>query len=984
VLTDEADTVGGLARALREEPGFTLVKLTPAHLGLLAEQLTEAEAAAAARTLVVGGEALPAELAAYWRRVAPGTTVVNEYGPTETVVGCIVYRKTDAGGGAGSVPIGRPIAGTRAYVAGAGMQPVPTGVPGELYLGGAQVGRGYGGRPGLTAERFVPDPFGSEPGARLYRTGDRVRWLASGEMEYLGRTDFQVKVRGFRIEPGEVESALLEHPAAREALVMQREDAPGQRQLVAYVVPADGAGSSVPELRAHLHAVLPEHMVPAAFVVLESLPLTPNGKVDRRALPKPEQGGAPGRVAPRTATEVVLAGIWADVLGVENVWADDNFFELGGHSLLVTRVVSRVRKALGVKVPLRTLFDVRTVSALARRIDDLRSDGSPAAPPVRRVPRDGPLPLSFAQQRLWVTDRLEPGSAAYNMPHALRMRGDLDAAALRASIGELVRRHESLRTVFEERGGVPVQVVRPAAQTALPAMDLHGLPEAARAREVRRLAQEEALRPFDLARGPLLRSTLLRLGDRDHVLLFTLHHVVSDGWSMEVLVREVSALYAAFSRGEPSPLPELPVQYADFAVWQREWLTGETLAEQIGWWRERLAGAPPLLEVPTDRPRSAWQSPRAARHGFALSAELSRRLRALSRAEGATLFMTMLAAWQALLGRWSGQDDVVVGTPIAGRTTRETEGLIGFFVNMLALRAELGGETTWAGLLGRVREEALGAYAHQELPFERLVEELNVERSLAHSPVFQAVFTLDRPGERAELLRLGGLALEPFGSGEGIAKCDLDLVVADDTESLAGSLVYRAALYEPETMARMAGHLEAMLEAMTADPRARLSEVPLLRGAERARVLEAWNATAADFPRACIHEMFAAQAARTPDAPAVLFADQALTYAELQCRAGRLANHLRRLGVGPEARVGICLERSAETVVAILGVLQAGGAYLPLDPAYPPERLRHMLADSGAAVVLTTAELAGRVEGHAGDLVLLDAEREALAGEPGV
>ncbi len=984
VLTDEAEGVEGLARALREEPGFTLVKLTPAHLGLLAEQLTEAEAAAAARTLVVGGEALPAEVAAYWRRVAPETALVNEYGPTETVVGCSVYRVPDESV-RGTVPVGRPIAGTRLYVLGGEMQLVPAGMTGELYVGGAGVARGYLGRAGLTAEKFVPDAFGGQAGARLYRTGDRARWRMDGELEFLGRIDAQVKIRGFRIEPGEIEAVLLEHPGVGEAVVTVREDVPGDRRLVAYAVPRDGAGIPGTELRAYLRERLPEYLVPSAFVTLDALPLNANGKVDRRALPAPDRGSAvDAYAAPRTPAEEVLAGIWAEVLKTERVGAEDNFFELGGHSLLATQVISRVRQAFGVEVPLKALFEAPTVAGLAVRIEALRSAGTLLAPPLVPVVREGPLPLSFAQQRLWVVDRIEPGSPAYNMPSPLRLRGALELPVLRASLDALVERHESLRTVFPEEGGSPVQVVHPAAPVPLPMVDLRSLPEEARQPEARRLSGAEAMRPFDLAQGPLLRGTLVRLGEEDHVLLFNMHHIVSDGWSMQVLVREVSVFYGAFSQGEEPRLPELPVQYADFAVWQREWLSGEVLQAQIDFWRERLEGAPPLLEVPTDRPRRAGQSPLAANHPFTLSPELSQRLRELARREGATLFMTLLAGWQALLSKYSGQDDVVVGTPIAGRNRGETEGLIGFFVNTLALRARLGADPTWSGLLEQVREETLGAYDHQDLPFERLVEELGVERSLTHTPVFQTMFTLNLfGGESGEKLDLGELGPERFGGGESVAKFDLDLVFSDGGEVLGGGLLYRRTLFEAATIARMAGHLETVLEALAADPARHLSELSLLRGEERAQVLEAWNDTAAAYPRErCIHELFAEQAARTPDAPAVVLEDQALTYAELEREANRLAHHLRRLGVGPEVRVGLLVERSTDLLVALLGTLKAGGAYIPLDPVAPPERQRALLADAGAPVLLTQASLAARLEGYPGVVVRLDEDREIVAREP--
>ncbi|HLL48663.1 MAG TPA: condensation domain-containing protein, partial [Longimicrobiaceae bacterium] len=666
---------------------------------------------------------------------------------------------------------------------------LPAGVGGELWVGGAGVARGYLGRAELTAERFVPDPFSGEPGARLYRTGDRVRRRGHGELEFLGRLDEQVKIRGFRIEPGEIEAALLGQAGVREAVVRVREDVPGRKRLVAYVVAEEGVDLSAPVLKGRLQTKLPEHMVPGAFVVLDRLPLNANGKVDRRALPAPEQGAGAAYVPPRTATEEVLAGIWAEVLEVERMGVEEGFFELGGHSLLATQVVSRARRAFGVEVPLRALFEASTVAELAARIEALRSEGASPAPPIERVPRTGPLPLSFAQQRLWLVDRIEPDSPAYVMPAVLRLRGPLDVGALRTGLDALVRRHETLRTVFAEREGGPVQLVLPPARVPLPVLDLRPVPGARREAEAERQVGAESLRPFDLARGPLLRAALLRLGEDDHVLCFTLHHIVSDGWSMGVLVREVSTLYDAARRGGTARLPEMPVQYADYAVWQRAWLRGDVLEAQIAYWRERFAGAPPLLEIPTDRPRAQGQSPRAASRGLVLSPALSKRLRALSRHEGTTLFMTLLASWQVLLGRYAGQEDVVVGSPIAGRNRRETEGLIGFFVNMLALRADLGGDPTWRELLDRVRETALGAYAHQDLPFERLVEELGVERSLTHPPVFQVTFALNRSGGRDERLVLGALETEPFGGGEAAAKFELDLTIVDAGGQLAAGLV---------------------------------------------------------------------------------------------------------------------------------------------------------------------------------------------------
>jgi amino acid adenylation domain-containing protein len=685
--------------------------------------------------------------------------------------------------------------------------------------------------------------------------------------------------------------------------------------------------------------------------------------------PRPETGAR--YVAPAGELEEWMAALWRDLLGFERIGAHDDFFSLGGHSLMATHLVARIGAELHVDVALSAVFEAPTVAGMAARVAELRAAEEPRAAPIRPVPRTGPLPLSFAQQRLWLVDRLEPGSPVYNMPFALRLRGELDARVLRGSLAELVRRHEALRTSFREDGGEPVQVIHEPAPVPVAAVDLRRVADAER--EARLLAGVEALRPFDLARGPLLRSTLLRLGDTDHVLCFTLHHIVGDGWSTQVLVRELSALYTALSRGEAPRLPELPVQYADYAVWQRDRLAGEVLEEQLGYWRERLAGAPPLLELPVDRPRGAGQDARGGTCRFSLSGETSRALRALSRREGTTLFMTVLAGWQALLGRWAGQDDVVVGSPIAGRTRHETEGLIGFFVNTLALRADLGGDPTWTGLLGRVRETALGAYAHQELPFERLVEEVVTERSLAHTPLFQVAFALHENAGRGEPLRLGELEPEPFGGGGVVAMFDLDLTFTDAGDTLEGSLTYRAALFDPQTAARMAGHLEILLDAMAAEPAGRIREVPLLRGAERVQVLETWNATGSPYPvEGGLAALFQAQAARTPDASALVFEGRSLSYAELERQAGRLAGRLRALGAGPEARVGLCAERSPEMVVGVLATLMAGAAYVPLDPAYPAERLEYMLADSGCRVLLTQERLLGRLPAHGAEAVLLD------------
>ncbi|HLL47353.1 MAG TPA: condensation domain-containing protein, partial [Longimicrobiaceae bacterium] len=928
------------------------------------------------RQVMVGGEAVSVPHLRRALAACPELRLVNGYGPSE----CTVFTScwpVPADFDAPAAPIGAPVGDRRVVLLDRTFNPVPAGVAGELCIGGPAVARGYLGRPELTADRFVPDPFAAEPGARLYRSGDRARRRADGLLEFVGRMDFQVKIRGFRVEPGEVEAVLAGHPQVRDAAVVVRPAPSGEPGLAGYVTTHGGEPLGTAELRAWLRGRMPEHMVPGALVVLDAMPLTEHGKVDRRALPAP--AGAESYAAPATPTEEVVAAIWAEVLGRDRVGVHEDFFELGGHSLLATRVVSRVRRALGVELPLRALFDAPTVAGTAARVGAaLRDRGGEPAPPLLPVPRDRPLPLSFAQQRLWFIDRLEPGRSAYNIPGALRLRGPLDRDALERALGEVVRRHEALRTVFREVHGEPVQVVSAGAGPVLEDVDLAGAAEA----EVLRAVRAEAERPFDLAAGPLFRTKLLRLSEGEHVLLLTLHHAVGDGWSRGVLHLELEALYGALVRGEAPRLPELPVQYADYAVWQRRWLVGAALEAQTAWWRERLAGVPATLQLPTDRPRPAVRGLGGAAVEAALPPKLAEGLRGLSRRGGATPFMTLLAGWQALLARWSRQDDIVVGTPIAGRTHPDTERLIGFFANTLALRADLSGDPSFAELLGRVREGALGAYAHQDLPFERVVEELAPGRSLSYTPLFQVVLALQ--SAPAPPPRLEGLEVEPLRLGTTTAKFELTLALAESGAGLTGVLEYSTELFDGSTVERMLGHLRVLLEGATASPERRLSELELLGGEERDQVLRRFGAPAGDSPAdATLHGLFARQAARRPAGVAVSFQGEALTYGELDRRSNRLARWLRARGVGPEVPVGLCMERSPEVVVAILGVLKAGGAYVPLDPAHPPERLAYAVQDSGVRLVLAQGGVLDRLpaSGEDAGIVALDAERELIDRE---
>src|SRR6267142_2519108 len=709
------------------------------------------------KRLVLGGEVSNWKWVRGLQETNPGCWIWNHYGPTETTVGATMYGVEEGRGGEeGGVPIGKPIANTQVYVLDEEMEAVPVGVPGELYIGGAGLARGYLGRADLTAERFVPNPFGKGGGERLYRTGDRARWRRDGNLEYLGRLDEQVKIRGFRIELGEIEAVLREHGGVRQAVVVVREGEPGEQRLVAYVVPEEGKVPDARELRSHLQARLPEYMVPWAYVVMESLPLTANGKLDRRGLPQPERerGSESSYVAPRTAVEEILCGIWAEVLRLERVGVEDNFFELGGHSLLATQVISRVREVFETELPLQSLFEEPTVAGLGKVVEaGQKEEGQrEGAPRLVAVGREEALPLSYAQQRLWVIDQLEPGQATYNIPYALRLHGELEEGALEKSLAEVVRRHEVLRTSFPVERGEAVQRIEAVAEVRLERVDLRGMEsEEEREEAVRELAKREGERGFDLGRGPLLRTTLVKLGEKEHVLLVTLHHIVSDGWSLGILIREMTVLYGAMREGKGSPLKELPIQYGDFAVWQRGWLQGEVLEEQLGYWRKQLAEIP-VLELPTDKVRPGVASHRGGWVRFELSEELTGKLKELSRREGVTLFMMLLAAFQVLLSRWAGQDDVVVGTDVANRNRLETEGLIGFFVNQLVLRTDMGGNPSFREVLRRVREVTLGAYAHQDLPFEKLVEELAPVRDISRNPLFQVklVFQAAPAEERRE------------------------------------------------------------------------------------------------------------------------------------------------------------------------------------------------------------------------------------------
>ncbi|HEV2783795.1 MAG TPA: amino acid adenylation domain-containing protein, partial [Actinophytocola sp.] len=922
------------------EHRIDFVNLTPSYAqqaipaGLLTDQRHRP------KILVVGGEAVAEPL---WRELAAAehTASYNFYGPTESTVDAVTCRL-----GGDRPVIGRPLRNVRAYVLDDALCPVPVGVAGELYLAGAQVTRGYLNRPGLTADRFVANPFGA-PGARMYRTGDRVRWTDRGMLEYLGRNDDQVKIRGFRVEPGEIEARLAEQAGVGQAAVLAREDTPGHKRLVAYVVPAPDAPPPAPaELRAALSRSLPDYMVPSAFVTLDALPLTRNGKLDRGALPAPDPGPAAREfVAPRTETERVVAKALAAVLGLDRVGVEDNFFELGGDSIVSIRLASRLRTAFGLDVSPRAVFRHPTVAALARMI--AAEAAIPDTIPI--VERDGPLPLSFAQQRLWFLNEFEPGGIEYNTPLAVRLRGELDVDALNGALTGLVARHESLRTTFDSVDGRGVQVVHEPHEVRVPVRDLTGLPEADRAAELDRFLAAESRRPFDLREGPPVRIRLVRLAEREHVLLLAMHHIVTDGWSVNVIVGELSAGYAAAVRGERPELPPLPVQYADYAAWQRESLAGTALAEQVEYWRGQLAGVPPL-ELPTDRPRPAVRTTNGAVLEFAVPADVTARLKELASHQDGTLFMSLIAACQLVLQRWSGQDDIAVGTVVSGRERAELAGLVGFFVNTLVLRSTIDGTDTFTEFLGRVRDTVLDAFAHQDVPFERVVDDLQPVRDTSRTPLFQAMVVLqNNPDEAPEL---PGLEVEALPMPVVTANFDIMIQFTEVDGGLRGAVNYNTDLFDAATIDRMATHLGVLLDGIAADADRPVSRLPMLTEPERRRVLREWNDTGHEVPRTTLPALLDAQAARTPDAPAVVFDGAELSYAELHAWANRLAHKLIGQGVGPERCVAVALPRSVELVVALLAVLKAGAAYLPIAQDLPAERVAFMLDDADPAAVL--------------------------------
>jgi amino acid adenylation domain-containing protein len=965
-----------LAKALSQQ--ITCAFLTTALFNRLSDEMPGAFGSLS--YLLFGGETCDPDRVKAVLTARPPKHLIHVYGPTETTTFATFYEVSRVLADR-TVPIGRPIAATEVILLDSCRQLVPRGVIGEIYIGGPGVAAGYINNAQETEARFVPHPFRKETGERIYKTGDLARWLPDGNLEFLCRIDHQVKIRGFRIELGEIEGVLRQHGSVENALVTMREDSPGDKRLVAYLVSMQKPSPSVSELRGILKQKLPDYMVPSNFVFLDTLPLTPNGKLDRRALPAPDDSRPEleeNYLPPRNSMEQIIAEIWADALKVEKVGVRDNFFDLGGHSLLAAQLISRMRDAFRIELPLRVLFQSPTVEGLARH---LKSD-SRESPELRALPIAAgavvrEYPVSFAQEQFWLLEQLQPNDLAYHVTYGFRLSGPLDKEALAKAISELVKRHESLRTTFHQRKGDVVQVISEQWSSPLKIIDLSQHPLVDREAEVRRILQSERQLIFDLSHDLLMRASLLQLGVANHVVIFNTHHITLDHWCSEILFTELAILYRAYSHGESSPLPDPPIQYRHYALWQRRVLDGAELEKHLRYWKEQLKDVPHSLNLPLDHPRKILHNRRGGRQTLVLPEGLTTQLKSLSRQSSVTLFMLYLAAFQTLLHRLSGQDDIVVGTPVAGRDRAEVERLIGVFLNTLALRTSLSGNPTFVELLARVREVALGAYEHQDLPFEKLIKELQPERDPTRTPMFQVFINLYNFKETT--FQLDQLSVERIYPSEVTPQFDISLVIREHDDGAYLTFIYDSDLFDFTTISRVMGNLRVLLESIVSDPEQRLSNLPILTKAERHQLLVEWNDTNSEYPEnKSIHELFEEQVERTPDADAVIFEAQRLTYRELNCRSNQLARYLKNLGVGQDSLVGISLERSMELIVALLAIFKAGGAYVPLDPSYPKERLANMLNDSRADVLVTQASVENHFSSFSGIHIAIDRHWDTL------
>ncbi|MFC1849298.1 amino acid adenylation domain-containing protein [candidate division CSSED10-310 bacterium] len=937
------------------------------------------------RAIITAGEQL---------QITPGLRTVlghmkscslfNHYGPSEShVVTSYSLPKTPAQWPE-LPPIGRPISNTQVYIFDKMLNSVPIGVWGELYLGGVNVGRGYFNCPDLTAEKFMPHPLSTDNGDRLYRTGDSGRFQPDGNIKFLGRLDHQVKIRGYRIELGEIEAVLRQNPAVGSAVVTTTPDVSGQNRLVAYVVPSQDKAISILELRRYVKKFLPDNMVPALFVVMESLPHTPTGKYDRRSLPLPDSLSyslSKSSVPPRTPVEEVIALIWSKLLTNNQISIHDNFFDLGGHSLLATRLISFIGQTFQVDVPLSYLFEYPTIAELSHIIEKKlqvaeHRDFFPS--PARE--RQSQLPLSYAQQRLWFLNRLEPENRAYNLRAGIQVQGRLNISLLEKSLTEIIKRHDILRTTFLEIEGRPVQKIADSMSMRLQVIDLQKYQKIHRALLVDRILGRETQQPFNLSQGPLLRLILFRLEVDESLIILLIHHIIADGWSFDVFFQELISLYQGYIRGKPIILPELPLQYADFALWQREILRGEALELLLDYWKQRLGGTLSTLELQTDRPRPPVQTFKGAQHILTLSPPLVETLRKLSLADGVTLFMTLLAAFKVLLHRYTGQYNIIIGSPSAFRNRAEFEGLIGFFVNTLVVRSDLSGNPTFRDFVSRVFQTCIEAYTYHELPFEKLVEELDPERDLSQNPLFQVIFATQNIPEFSGIY--SDLNVKPISLEIKTVRFDLEVYVREMSADLEVLFVYNTDLFEEDTITRLAAHYHLLLAGVVANPAQRLSDLALLTDQEQQAIVLDWNATDSDYPAdKCIPQLFEEQAHQRRDSIALVYADQHLTYGELNQRSNQLAHFLRRQGIWSEQIVGICMERSVEMVIGLLAILKSGAVYVPIDPDLPRDRMKFMLEDCQAALLLTRTHLKEQFSVFEGTVICLDTVSAEVAQE---
>lgn len=974
IVTDVRQLVSWIDRE-----SITLIHCVPTLFrAILNEELTSDQFRALRYVLLAGEALLPSDVGK-WREVfGDRVKLINLYGTSETTMAKFNYEVQPGDEKRRSVPVGKPMPGARALIVDEDGRACPPGAIGEIYIRTPYRSHGYYKQPELTAEVFIPNPFNTDPNDIVYKTGDLGRMLEDGNIEVLGRRDQQVKIRGVRVELEEINDLVRGFAGVNDVAVVDRKDTSGGNFLCAYIVGNNEFKLDL--LREYLNERLPSSLVPSAFMMMEKLPRTISGKIDRRALPDlKDRTGRGEYVPPRTANEQIVADIWANTLGLPKVSLHDNFFELGGHSLLATQVMVRIRKTLGIELPLRALFENPTVAKFVTHIDSAAAGSTTTLiPPIVPVPRDRDLPLAFAQQRLWFLEQLKPGDPLYHSFHPLLASGPLDIKALELSINEIIRRHQILRTVFETVDGNPVQRVQPFTPIPLKSTNLSDLPPDARRARLEQLATDESQRPFDISRGPLIRALLVVLDEQEHALLFTLHHIVDDGWSLGILSREMTAFYEAFASGAPSSLPDLPVQYADFAVWQREYLQGEVLDEQLAYWKKQLANVPPVLELPADRPRAEFGNFSGARVTFELDKELTQQLRKLNQREGVTLFMVLLAAFAALLSRYTGQPDIVIGTAIANRNRDETEPLIGFFINMLAMRTDLSGNPTFLELLKRVKQMTLGAYQHQDVPFEQIIEMLQPQRSFNYTPLYQVEFTLQNAPVAP--LEARGLRFAPLDVQAVSSDTDLDLMMSESENGLFGEVLYRTDLFDATTIERMMDHFENLLKEIAKAPEQRVLELPLTSGSETQALLGRWGVTDMNANK-LVHQLFEEQAARTPEALAVAVDDRTYTYAELNQRANQLARYLKRQEARPEMLVAVHLDPSFELIVALLAVLKAGAAFLPLDPSYPPETLALTLEDAKAAIVLTQGSVPTDLPTSGAKVISLEASAAEIGYE---